>query len=245
MLPPVKGLVENSLIEWPGRISTIIFLPGCNFRCPYCHSAHLVNKPNELESVPFEAVRKLLSDRRGWIDGVVVTGGEPTIQPGLSEMLSELREMGIAIRINTNGSRPEVLQELAGQGLIDSVALDVKAPLDRRYDRLAGVEADFQALGRTVDWLLSGAVAEVEFRTTVVPQLLSTDDVIDIARRLGFEADYVLQPFRPLDCLDSELSMLPASNPEELLMLAGRARRWVRSCKVRGLEDREVEVETI
>ena len=176
-LPALKGLVENSLIEWPGKISIVVFLAGCNFRCPFCHSRDLVLKAENGESVPFDGVRELLADRQDWVDGVVVSGGEPTVVPGLDELLLQLKGLGTATRVNTNGSRPAVLKDLVQRGLLDSVAMDVKAPLNEKYSRLAGVEVDLAAIAETIDWLTlggaggagrTGGAGEVEFRTTVV-----------------------------------------------------------------------------
>ena len=233
-LPAVKGLLENSLIEWPGKISIVIFLGGCNFRCPFCHSRQLVLGQESGESIPFQSVRDTVSARSGWIDGAVISGGEPTLASGLGQMLIELKGLGLLTRINTNGSRPRVLKELAGRGLIDSVAMDVKGPLDSRYSDLAGAEVDIDAIGETIDWLLEGGAGEVEFRTTVVPGMLGRDEIIDVARRLGKCADWVLQPFRPLDCLEQECNELPAMKVEQLQSMAEEAREFVRSCVVRG-----------
>lgn len=236
VLPPVKGLVENSLIEWPGKISLVIFLAGCNFRCPFCHSKTLVLGTDNDEAIPFDSIRNLLADHRDWIDGTVVTGGEPTVVQGLDELLLELKGLGTATRLNTNGSRPDVLKRLAREGLLDSVAMDVKAPLTDRYSQMAGVQVDLSAISETIDWLTAGGVGEVEFRTTVIPTMVSDSDVIEIARRLGPHADYVLQPFRPLDCLDASWSALPAMAADKLLPLAERAGKFTRSCLVRGME---------
>lgn len=241
MLPPVKGLVENSLIEWPGKISAVIFLAGCNFRCPFCHSQSLVLGPFSDESIPFDSVRGLLTERAGWIDGAVVTGGEPTIVEGISELMVQLKKLGTMTRINTNGSQPHVLKKLADEGLLDSVAMDVKAPLDRRYDALAGVRVDLNAIIETIEWLKKGSgIQEVEFRTTVIPGMLSDDDVLDIAKQLGPEADYVLQPFRPLDCLDQACSALPPVKSDDLLALGRQVGKYVRTAQVRGLDAQQV-----
>ena len=241
MLPPVRGLVENSLIEWPGKISTVIFLAGCNFRCPFCHSRSLVLERFGSESIPFDSVRELLTERVGWIDGAVVTGGEPTIVEGISELMLQLKNVGMMTRINTNGSRPRVLKKLAGKGLLDSVAMDVKAPLNRRYDELAGVRVDLDAIIETIEWLKKGSgLQEVEFRTTVIPGMLSSDDVLEIAKQLGPEADYVLQPFRPLNCLDHACSALPPVKSDDLLALARQIGKYVRTSQVRGLDPQRV-----
>ena len=199
MFPQIKGFVQNSLLDWPGKISSIIFLPGCNFRCPFCHAAHLVVRPNELESIPFESIERFLKERRGWIDGVIISGGEPTISADLPELVDALRNLGFPVKLDTNGSNPEVLQNLVKTGAIRAVSMDVKAPLDERYARLAGVPVDLGAIRRSIDFLLSGAVSDYEFRTTVAQGLLDDDDILNIVRTLQGAKAYVLQNFQPVD----------------------------------------------
>ncbi len=104
MLPQIKGFVQNTLIDWPGRIASIVFLPGCNFRCPFCHAAHLVVRPNELESIPFDSIRDYLRERREWIEGVIISGGEPTTSVGLPALVEVIDKMGFPVKLDTNGS---------------------------------------------------------------------------------------------------------------------------------------------
>lgn len=237
MLPQIKGFVQNTLIDWPGRIAGILFLPGCNFRCPFCHAAHLVVRPNELESIPFESVRTFLKERRGWIDGVIISGGEPTISDGLEELVDAVRAMGFAVKLDTNGSHPEVVEHLASQGKLQAVSMDVKAPLDERYERLAGAPVDLSAIRRSIELLLSGAVPQYEFRTTVPPGMLSEEDIVDIARSLVGAESYVLQNFQPVDCIAREMLDAGASNPDDLKRMAQAAGAHVKRCWVRGHEE--------
>ena len=229
--------MQNSLLDWPGKISSIIFLPGCNFRCPFCHAAHLVVRPNELESIPFESIERFLKERRGWIDGVIISGGEPTISADLPELVDALRNLGFPVKLDTNGSNPEVLQNLVKTGAIRAVSMDVKAPLDERYARLAGVPVDLGAIRRSIDFLLSGAVSDYEFRTTVAQGLLDDDDILDIARTLQGAKAYVLQNFQPVDCIDRKMIDHKTLDPEGLKELAARAAEYVEHCWVRGFEE--------
>jgi pyruvate formate lyase activating enzyme len=237
VFPQIKGFVQNSLLDWPGKISSIIFLPGCNFRCPFCHAAHLVVRPNELESIPFESIERFLKERRGWIDGVIISGGEPTISADLPELVDALRNLGFPVKLDTNGSNPEVLQNLVKTGAIRAVSMDVKAPLDERYARLAGVPVDLGAIRRSIDFLLSGAVSDYEFRTTVAQGLLDDDDILNIVRTLQGAKAYVLQNFQPVDCIDRKMIDHKTLDPEGLKELAARAAAYVEHCWVRGFEE--------
>jgi pyruvate formate lyase activating enzyme len=229
--------MQNSLLDWPGRISAVIFLPGCNFRCPFCHAAHLVIRPNELESIPFESIAAYLDQRRDWIDGVVISGGEPTISAGLPELVDALRNLGFPVKLDTNGSNPGILQDLAAKGAIQAVSMDVKAPLDERYNELAGVEVDLAAIRRSIKLLLSGIVPEYEFRTTVPPGLLGVEDVLEIARTLSGAQGYVLQNFVPRNCIDGAMMGRKPLSADSLKDLAEKAAVHVTRCWVRGFEE--------
>lgn len=237
MLPKIKGFVQNTLIDWPGRIASVIFLPGCNFRCPFCHAGHLVVRPNDLESVPFDSIRTFLAGRGGWIDGVIISGGEPTISVGLPELTEAVRALGLPVKLDTNGSNPDILESLVGAGAIQAVSMDVKAPLDERYNKLAGVEVDLGAIRRSIDFLLSGAVAEYEFRTTIPPGFLDEEAIVEIAGTIEGAKAYVLQNFQPTDCIDREMETIKPLNDEDLKPIAQKAAEFVERCWVRGFEE--------
>jgi len=212
----IKGFIETSFLDWPGRICAVIFLGGCNFRCPYCHNPDLVLKPNDLQDIPLERILEKLETLRGWLDGVCVTGGEPTLNPDLPVILGKIRERGWEIKLDTNGSRPQVLRDLRGEGLLQAVSLDLKAPLRKEpYRRCTGVDAPLEEIRESLSFLLRGFV-DVEFRTTVVPGLLTAQDLREIAGLLAPESRYVLQGFRPRKTLDPTFQNL-APFPREPL----------------------------
>ncbi|HUW57791.1 MAG TPA: anaerobic ribonucleoside-triphosphate reductase activating protein [Planctomycetota bacterium] len=237
MFPNIKGFIQNSLIDWPGRIASIVFLPGCNFRCPFCHAAHLVVRPNELESIPFDSIRASLVERADWIDGVIISGGEPTTSEGLPALVEAIGALGFPVKLDTNGSHPEIVESLVAGGVVQAISMDVKAPLDERYKRLAGVEVDLEAIRRSIGFLLSGGVAEYEFRTTVPPGFLDGDAIVEIARTIEGAKAYVLQDFQGVDCIDASLAGLKPLGPEVLRGYAERARAYVQRCWVRGSEE--------
>jgi len=182
-LPPIRGLLPSTLIDWPGKIAAIVFLPGCNLRCRYCHAEHLL-EPKTDEEIPFDEVRSHLALQKDWIDGVVICGGEPTIHAGLADLARTLRELGLAVKLDTNGTRPEVLAQLIADGLIDAASMDIKTTLDGRMVELARSPVDLEAIERSITLLLESAI-EVEFRTTCCPAYVDREVVEWIARRVG------------------------------------------------------------
>ena len=187
-------LVPTSLLDYPDRVAAVLFTAGCNFRCPFCHNAELVlpEKTRELQLTGKQEVFRALEERRGFLDGVVITGGEPTLQPDLREFIREVRQLGLLVKLDTNGSRPEVLEDLLAAGLLDYVAMDVKAPLTR-YSDFAGVPVDLSAIERSI-CLVRERVPDYEFRTTVAPGLMA-EDLKEIAVLLAGSRCWFLQPF--------------------------------------------------
>ncbi|HUT33895.1 MAG TPA: anaerobic ribonucleoside-triphosphate reductase activating protein [Planctomycetota bacterium] len=232
-LPRIKGFLPTSLIEWEGRVSCALFLPGCNFRCPFCHASDLVLRPDEIPDVSLGSIVEHLQANRGWVDGAVVSGGEATLHEGLAGLLGVLREHLAGIKLDTNGSRPEVVRELMDAGLVNSVALDIKAPLDERYSAAAGVPVDPEAVRATIGLLRSRGI-EHEFRTTVVPGLHCARDIIEIARELGPAETLVLQQFAPLNCIDPAYQELRPFSRDQLRDMASAATEFVAGCRLRG-----------
>jgi pyruvate formate lyase activating enzyme len=232
----LKGWVRTSLIDYPEHIATVLFTAGCNFRCPMCHNAELVMHPGELSTLPEEQVWAFLERRIGLIDGVVISGGEPTIQPDLHPFLRRLRERDLAmdVKLDTNGYRPDVLASLLGEGLVDYVAMDVKAPPEK-YPLLVGKDRlDVTCITRSIGLLRDNGGA-CEFRTTVIPGLLVEQDVEEIARWIEGAGRYVLQQFRPQGALDPDLRAVSPYPRERLQQMVARAERWVEQVTVRGL----------
>lgn len=232
-LPPIKGFLPTSLIEWEGKLSCALFLPGCNFRCPFCHAGDLVLRSAQIQDVPLADVLRHVRANQGWIDGAVISGGEATIHPGLEWLIRLLREHVGGIKLDTNGSHPEAIERLIADGLVNCVAMDVKAPLGAAYNAAAGVEVDPSAVRRSIALLRSSGI-EHEFRTTVVPGLHTARDIVEIARLLGPEETLVLQQFAPLNCLDpAYLTRRPYSR-EQLREMAAAAGEFVARCRIRG-----------
>lgn len=232
----IKGFIPTSMLDWEGMIVSTIFLPRCDFRCPYCQNPDLVLRPDELPDTDMDELDTFLSERKGWIDGICVTGGEPCMHAGLGELLGWFKERDLGVKLDTNGSFPDRLSDLIDKDLIDYVAMDIKARLEvEPYSRSAGVDME-DMLQRVRDSiaLLRGSGVAHEFRTTVVPTIMEGDDVVAIARYIEGERVYALQNFAPGDTLDPDFSDLKPFTAEELESMRSAAEPYVESCVVRG-----------
>jgi len=192
----IVHILPLSLMDYPGKLACVFFFAGCNLRCPFCYNAELVLPElwKGFRPLGWEEVKNWLRERAGFLDGVVLTGGEPTLSPEIKRISSELKELGFLVKLDTNGTNPEVLEELLGEGLVDYVALDLKAPFFR-YPEYTGKEGEeiLRAVKRSVEAVL-GKARDYEFRTTVAPGL-SKEDLLSIAREIPCAKRYVLQPF--------------------------------------------------
>ena len=220
----IGGLEKFSLCDYPGRVSAVIFTQGCNFRCPFCHNGRLLPMAADAASLLREPdVLAFLRARRGRLGGVVVSGGEPTLQPALPRFLRALKALGYDVKLDTNGSRPVVLGRLFGEGLVDHVAMDIKAPWDR-YDRLAGVRTPIEAIRQSVRCIADSGLPHT-FRTTAVGALLGADDLHRVLDQIPESSPHVFQVFRPETALQGALQVTAAGFDREALdaLAAGSA----------------------
>jgi len=198
----IGGLVPFCLNDYPGLPAAVIFTQGCNFRCPFCHNGHLI--PTRADSLIEESeIFEFLDARVGKLEGVVISGGEPTLQPDLLPFLRKVREKGFQVKLDTNGSFPETLEMLLREGVVEYVAMDIKAPFPI-YERLAGVPVNVPRIRRSVDLLASHSVAHT-FRTTFVEPLLTQADIDAIRLSLPPNSRYETQPFNPETALDQTI----------------------------------------
>lgn len=203
----IGGITKSSFVDWPGRIAAVLFTPGCNLDCGYCHNRALLCRADAGTGHDPGLVLQWLATRQGRLDGVVISGGEPTIQPGLEDFIRAVRALGFAVKLDTNGTRPEVVRRLIDAQLLDYIAMDLKAPI-AKYDAVCGVSVDQRALNETIDLLLHAGVAH-EFRTTVLPGLTG-DDLLAVARRVRGAHRFVLQQYRPVDGSPAAVGMIPS-----------------------------------
>jgi len=239
------GWQKTSLIEWPNKISTVLFVGGCNFRCPFCYNRDLVLNYFKLPKISERKILDFLKSRKGLLDGVMITGGEPLAfidrsKKDLFDFIKKVKKIGFEVGIETNGSNPEVLEELINEKLIDYVAMDVKAPLKfnsfkeiSKYEELAGVKVDLEKIKRSID-LIKNSGLEYEFRTTVAP-LLSEEDILEIAKELRGVKKYVLQVFQPVETLiNQKLAKMKFLDRKDLEKIGQKIKDYFEKFEVRG-----------
>lgn len=197
----IGGLERFSLTDFPGTPAAVVFTKGCNFRCPYCHNGLLIpTGPASDDELSTESVLSFLESRRGRLSGVVVSGGEPTIHPDLPGFLASIREMGYAVKLDTNGSRPAMVRRVIAENLVDFIAMDVKAPI-YLYPKLTGAPVDIDAVMESISLIASSSLPHL-FRTTVPPGLLTADDVTAIQALIPEGSPYLTQPCRVENALE-------------------------------------------
>lgn len=210
----IGGLQKVTLIDYPGKIGATVFTQGCNFRCPYCHNPELVDATQYGELVPEEDVLSFLKKRRGKLDAVTVTGGEPTVQKDLDRFLETVKDMGYFVKVDTNGSNPDALKILIERNLVDYLAMDIKGPL-KKYGTIACVNVDRAAIRRSIQLIVSSGI-DHEFRTTIVRSQLDPRDLRSVAKLITNARLYVLQPFVPTKTLDAAFLSAESYSLQEL-----------------------------
>lgn len=195
----IGGLQKLTLIDFPDKVAATIFTQGCNFRCPYCHNPELVDPQQFNETIHEDEIFAFLEKRKDKLSGIVISGGEPTIQDDLIVFIEKIKVFGFAVKLDTNGSRPEVLKKIIDKKLVDYIAMDVKAPL-AKYSRLAGVKGFEDRIKESVSLIIKSDINH-EFRTTVVESLLSKEDISEISKFVKGGKFYRLNDFVKRDKL--------------------------------------------
>lgn len=190
----IAGFQKTSFVDFPKCVSCVVFTPLCNMRCSYCHNKHILS--GDYPIIPELTVFDYLQKRKGMIKGVVVSGGEPTLQPDLERFVCSVKEMGYRVKLDTNGTNPNVLKKLCEKGYVDYVAMDIKAPLEK-YDQICGSDIDKQRIKESIDFLKTSGIMH-EFRTTFCPEL-TKEDILDISKKIVQQSDYYLQQYRQVE----------------------------------------------
>ncbi|HEC30543.1 MAG TPA: anaerobic ribonucleoside-triphosphate reductase activating protein [Candidatus Yonathbacteria bacterium] len=227
----IGGLQKFSLIDYPGKTTAIIFTVGCNFRCRYCHNPELVIPEEYKKEIPISEIYNFLESRRGKLDAVCITGGEPTQHSDLPEMINKIKKMGFLVKLDSNGSRPEVLDDFIKKNMVDYIAMDVKAPLED-YLKIMGWWVSPEKLKKSINLIMSSGI-EYEFRTTVAKSITSMDDIRKIAQTIEGAENYYLQKFIPTKLIDSSLKKESSYSDEHLNKIAEEMKRYVKNCSVR------------
>ena len=219
-----------TLLDFPGKVACTVFTGGCNFRCPFCHNASLVTEDFKAEFSE-EEIQSFLEKRKGLLDGVCITGGEPLLQTGLEAFIKNIKNMGYAVKLDTNGSFPEKLKNIVKSGLVDYVAMDVKNCMEK-YPETAGCGRKIiPDVEESIDFLLTGAV-DYEFRTTVVKELHTVADIAALAKRIKGAKQYFLQGFEDSGGLISD--GLSAADNETMKKMKQAAAEFINNASIRG-----------
>lgn len=229
----IGGLQKFTLIDYPGKLACTIFFSGCNFRCPWCYSPELV-LPEKIEGHPEikeEDFFDFLEKRKGKLDGVVLCGGEPTIYQELPIFISKIKEMGFLVKLDTNGTNPEMINKLISSRLIDYIAMDVKSSLEN-YKKAVSVDIDKEIIEGSVRLIIDSGV-DYEFRTTVVPGIHSKDDIEKIGELIKGAKRYFIQNFFPEKTIDSDFLKKKPFSKEELEEFEEIAASFVEKCETR------------
>lgn len=227
------GLQKMTLLDFPSKVSCTLFTGGCNFRCPFCHNALLVTEPSKSDATPEEEILSFLKKRQGLLDGVCITGGEPLLYKELPEFLKKVRELGFAVKVDTNGSFPQRLEDIINQGLCDYVAVDIKNSREK-YGKTVGLsDFDISPVEKTVE-LLKRNLVPYEFRTTVVKELHEISDIENIAKWIAPAENYFLQQFNDSGNLIGR--NLSAHLPETLEEMRKAASKYIPNVQIRGTE---------
>lgn len=224
------GFEKFTLIDYPGKTACMVYTIGCNFRCPYCHNPELVDETVETRHSEAD-ILSFLDTRRGFLDGVVVTGGEPTMHDDLPDFLRKVKAREFLVKLDTNGTRPEMLRSLIEQRMVDYIAMDVKAPL-QKYSETVARPVDTGAIRESIALLIKGKAA-YEFRTTVVKGILSPDDIREIGKEIHGASAYYLQRFIPTKLLNPQFRKKTTYGAEELKVLQEELHIHVSFCGIR------------
>lgn len=226
----IGGLQKVTLLDYPGFVACTVFLGGCNFRCPYCHNASLLDGRSR-GVLSEEELLRFLAKRRGLLDGVCITGGEPLLQSDLVPLLRQIRDQGYRIKLDTNGTNPALLKEFVHLRLLDFVAMDIKNAPKRYGETIGGVSFSMKDIEESVSFLLSGAIA-YEFRTTVVSEFHGETEFVEMAQWLKGAAHYYLQPFENRG--DVLCGALHSPTDDELGSYLAIVRSYIPTAEIRG-----------
>jgi pyruvate formate lyase activating enzyme len=228
----IGGLQKTSLLDYPGKVSAIVFTVGCNFRCGFCYNANLVTHIDKKNFISAEILFDFLKKRKKVLDAVVITGGEPTLHLDLPEFIKKIKELGYLIKLDTNGTNPKMIASLIKNKLIDYLAMDIKGPLPK-YSAVVNSEVNSQKIKKSITLIMNSGLP-YEFRSTILPALHTTDDLIAMAKSISGADKYFLQKFKGgLDHNDPRFATEKSFKDKEMKELAGFCRPFVKSCEVR------------
>lgn len=225
----IAGFQKLTLLDYPGKVSCILFTQGCNFKCPYCHNSGLIGHENE-ELISEEEIFSYLNKRKGILEGVVISGGEPTVQSDLTFFIQRVKDMGFLVKLDTNGSNPDLLEELVRDNLVDYVAMDIKNVLTK-YKDVCGVNANVDRLKRSINLLKTSSI-DHEFRTTIIKNIHDIDRIFEICSYVDGDNMYLQNFEQSENVLGKDLEPF---TKEELIEINKKVKGKYSNVKVRGI----------
>ena len=229
----IGGLQKLSTVDYPGHLGCTIFLTGCNLRCKFCHNPGLVSASEETKEITLEEVMSFLEKRKGLLEGVCITGGEPTFHEDLEDLIRPIKEMGYKIKLDTNGTNPEAVKNLIDKGLINYIAVDIKATVEK-YEEVVGCWVNTDNIRKTIEIVLESNI-DYEFRTTFLPDL-DKRDIREIAESLAGSKRYIVQQFRNNITLNQECSSMKPYHPAYIMDVVENIRPLFATCEARGVQ---------
>ncbi|MBT7903026.1 anaerobic ribonucleoside-triphosphate reductase activating protein [Candidatus Woesearchaeota archaeon] len=232
----IKGIQKTSLIDYPGKLVSTIFLGGCNFRCHYCHNPELVlpELVSNAADLTEEDFLEIMEKHKKYVDGVCITGGEPTLYPQLPALIRKIKNLGLLVKLDTNGTNPEMLKDLIDSRLIDFIAMDIKAPIEK-YELVVNTTLRKDAIIESVE-IIRQSNLPYEFRTTVVKEFINKEDIIKIGEWLSGSKRYVLQQFNfDAKVLNEEYKKSCPYTPEELESMSNSIKEFFDEVLIRGI----------
>lgn len=230
----IRGFIETSFLDWDGKVTSVVFLPYCNFKCPFCDNGLLIESPEKLPEIKIEKIENFIRNRKDFIDGVVITGGEPTIHPWLIDLIKRFKALDVLVKLDTNGSDPNHLNTLITNHLIDYIAMDLKGPLNSKYHEAAGLKVDLDKIKESIKIVVNSGI-DYEFRTTVVPTLHTEIDIEEMAKAISGAKKFVLQQFVPDHTLDERLRIIAPYPKERIMAMVEIAKKHVPQAVARGV----------
>ena len=229
----IGGVQKVTFIDYPQKIACTVFTIGCNFKCPFCQNSHLVlpEKIKSLKEIPERDFFSFLKERKDFLEGVVICGGEPTIYSDLPGFARKIKKLGFLVKLDTNGSNPKMLEDLIREKLIDYVSLDVKAPKEK-YDKVCGKKIDIRKIEKSIE-ILKKREIDYEFRTTLVPTLIEKEDIFKIVKWISPAKRYYLQNFQPQNTIDPSFEKIKPFDNKYLLEIKKIISPFFEMCEIR------------
>jgi len=226
------GIQKLTLIDYPGTVAATVFTVGCNFTCPFCHNPELVDGrlSSSQPKIDQADILRFFKIRSGILEGVCVTGGEPTLYPDLPDFIRELKNMGFKVKLDTNGTNPGMVKKMLDENLLDYIAMDIKAPLEK-YKKVVGPKISLESIQQSVE--LTRRAPSYEFRTTVLPALHSRKDILSIGRWLDGSRAYYLQQFRPMKTLNPDYAQEKSFEWNKLVEICNALKLFFDVCEIR------------